>query len=798
MASKEPFRVLIAGGGIAGLALANMLQKQGIDYLVLEAYPDITPQAGSTIGVLSHGCRILDQLGMYQDFLKMGQPMKSYNFRDDKGELLNSLIKTDEFLVQRHGYPLLFLDRRLALEILHSHVDKSKVLTKKAVTDVKLLHDGVKVTTQDGSVYSADILIGCDGIHSKVRREMTRLANEESPGYFPAGEADNLPCDYGCVFGISNPFESLSVGSFDIIQGYNRSYIIFIGPKGRVFWFCFFKLEGRASGGKIPRFSKEDEARHTQARENDTLFPGLKFGDIVKKKITSSMTAIPEYTFQRWHYDKIMTIGDAAHKFHPITAYGGASALESAACLTNGLMNALKQSDSGRLTSSQVSAVFQKVQDTRHAQVKAMISTAHNFRRVQALETPLLGFIARHVVSRLPRERAFYRQSTFYAQAQTLENAELPPRPLLVPYHSDLLSSPYNRGLRGWLLAAVFFALSALGYWSMHIWAMGVGASLLFEKIRVIPFTNNESLDQTLSLFPPQFGAGNKGLSAGHSALQMYFLISLFPLIALYTVESVRKRNSFNLLTFTSFWALYQALGIAVVGPLYYAAYLFSSSDIIYWCPVTREVPARYAKTLLPALLIGYLLPTILLFIPYTHPHLADLMILNWQPSPLYVNILLTLFSRVYGTLYPDDPNDVPQAAKPPPDLPSLNSLYIISFLISVGIHISTIFTALTTSTPALSLSAIFLPGIDTLTAQPSLTEGIRVLWLADFWVFWAATMVWCVVAVWDMNRVGRSRVDLGKAIAAILLGTVAVGPAATVVGVWYWREGKMARVLFK
>lgn len=70
MENKKKFRVLIVGGGIAGLGLANMLQKHGIDFLLLEAYPEIAPQVGASIGFQPHGLRILDQLGVYQELRK--------------------------------------------------------------------------------------------------------------------------------------------------------------------------------------------------------------------------------------------------------------------------------------------------------------------------------------------------------------------------------------------------------------------------------------------------------------------------------------------------------------------------------------------------------------------------------------------------------------------------------------------------------------------------------------------------------------------------------------------------------
>lgn len=60
------FKVIIAGGSVSGLTLANALEKFNIDYILLEAYPSIAPQVGASIGMLPNGFRILDQLGCYE------------------------------------------------------------------------------------------------------------------------------------------------------------------------------------------------------------------------------------------------------------------------------------------------------------------------------------------------------------------------------------------------------------------------------------------------------------------------------------------------------------------------------------------------------------------------------------------------------------------------------------------------------------------------------------------------------------------------------------------------------------
>ena len=90
MASK-PFKVVIAGGSIAGLSLALMLEKNGIDFVVLEGYPSIAPQVGASIAVLANGLRILDQLGCCDKVVEMAEyPVEKVVFRDSSGHSFRS------------------------------------------------------------------------------------------------------------------------------------------------------------------------------------------------------------------------------------------------------------------------------------------------------------------------------------------------------------------------------------------------------------------------------------------------------------------------------------------------------------------------------------------------------------------------------------------------------------------------------------------------------------------------------------------------------------------------------------
>lgn len=60
------FTVIIAGGSIAGLTLAIVLERYGIDYILLEKYGALAPQLGASIGIMPKCARILDQLGVHE------------------------------------------------------------------------------------------------------------------------------------------------------------------------------------------------------------------------------------------------------------------------------------------------------------------------------------------------------------------------------------------------------------------------------------------------------------------------------------------------------------------------------------------------------------------------------------------------------------------------------------------------------------------------------------------------------------------------------------------------------------
>jgi 2-polyprenyl-6-methoxyphenol hydroxylase-like FAD-dependent oxidoreductase len=180
--------------------------------------------------------------------------------------------------------------------------------------------DGVQVITDKGKVFKGDILVGADGIYSTVRQEMWRIGTKESPGYFPIDEWSTVPCYYKCIFGLTTSMPKLTKGTHYVYND-KFSYLVMVGPGGKFYFFLFVRLPVPLYGKDIPRYTKEDEKKLAEEHASDQITPEVTFGDLYEARTNSTLTPLHEWVFQKWHYNRIITIGDAAHKVSYFNAF---------------------------------------------------------------------------------------------------------------------------------------------------------------------------------------------------------------------------------------------------------------------------------------------------------------------------------------------------------------------------------------------------------------------------------------------------------------------------------------------
>jgi 2-polyprenyl-6-methoxyphenol hydroxylase-like FAD-dependent oxidoreductase len=174
--AMSTFKVLIVGGSVAGMALANILERYRIDYELIEKHKIIAPQLGASIAMFPNGERILDQLGCLETIESLSMPVKTLIMSGPTGEQLANFSDFGEGMVEVLGYPMRFLDRRELIETLFQNLkDKSRVHTSANVLKVEISDSEVRIITKEGKTFIGSIVIGADGVHSQIKQEMWRL-----------------------------------------------------------------------------------------------------------------------------------------------------------------------------------------------------------------------------------------------------------------------------------------------------------------------------------------------------------------------------------------------------------------------------------------------------------------------------------------------------------------------------------------------------------------------------------------------------------------------------------------------
>ena len=82
-------RILIVGGGVAGLTLGGLLQQRGFRPTMVERVPEYG-KVGYVIVIWPSGSKILKGLGLYEDLLEKGCEFRSYKVSNYKGEIIST------------------------------------------------------------------------------------------------------------------------------------------------------------------------------------------------------------------------------------------------------------------------------------------------------------------------------------------------------------------------------------------------------------------------------------------------------------------------------------------------------------------------------------------------------------------------------------------------------------------------------------------------------------------------------------------------------------------------------------
>ncbi len=163
--------ILVAGGGIGGLAAALALAQQGFQVKVLEQASQIG-EVGAGMQLGPNAFHAFDALGVGEKARSMAVYTDYMVMHDAIDEYQVGLIPTGEAFIQRFGNPYAVIHRVDAHSALLEGVQRTgdvALLTHTRVQSIEQDADTVRVTDQHGHVHVGQALIGADGVKSMVR-----------------------------------------------------------------------------------------------------------------------------------------------------------------------------------------------------------------------------------------------------------------------------------------------------------------------------------------------------------------------------------------------------------------------------------------------------------------------------------------------------------------------------------------------------------------------------------------------------------------------------------------------------
>lgn len=306
----EVERILIVGGGIAGLTLAAALHQRDFSAELVERN-QTWPAVGAGIAVQPNGIRILRALGMDRAMEEVGAIIRSWGFCDQDGKLL---CETNLRALWDGVAPFIGAERSKLHEVLVAGAAAVPHRLGTSLVSLAQSNDRVAAMFSDRTVGEFDLVVGADGISSTVRAlAMTSVS----------------PTDLG----------AMNWRSVAPVCPAGSTALLFLLGDG-----CFFGLcpvgRGRTYGfGYVvqPRFHDPVVGRLERLRNRFAGFgrPVRDYLAALERDDQIHCSSMEWVDVDQWHRGRVVLIGDAAHASSPLMGQGGCMAMEDAFVLAD-------------------------------------------------------------------------------------------------------------------------------------------------------------------------------------------------------------------------------------------------------------------------------------------------------------------------------------------------------------------------------------------------------------------------------------------------------------------------------
>ena len=333
------FNVIVCGGGLGGLAAAIGLKRKGHKVTVLEASTALN-EVGAGIQMPPNSVKILKEYGIFDRFEKYVTIPKNIILRryDTGVPLLTTPLDPD--MTNAYGNPYLLIHRADYQRLLFEAALEPDIEYKTGCRIQEVDQKTGTVILETGEKYSADLVVGADGIKSRVRD--TAVVPEETVHPTPSSN-----CAFRATVPKAEMLSDPAIAHFmtDVNSncwiGYRRHVMAYPIRNGEMYNIVM-SHPGQASVDKWNEPGNVEEMKNHYKNFDPVVCQLLTHVKTVLKWVLADLPKLPRWVSQS---GQVALIGDAAHAMLPYLAQGAAQAIEDGATLAEELEHCVSTDD---------------------------------------------------------------------------------------------------------------------------------------------------------------------------------------------------------------------------------------------------------------------------------------------------------------------------------------------------------------------------------------------------------------------------------------------------------------------